>query len=170
VNITQLGDLYNYRVYFETLLTYGVVALISHLTKSYWYKDVGDMLPCDTTHADSKNTVFIDVWNRQKQFKKIEMYGRIHSNICNVPKFLLPDIKLQIKFTKTNSSFYLINSAPDSMTVFKFLDAKLFVKRIKANPQIKLAHEETLKTDLAWYNMTRVELKAFTFSSWPQSL
>jgi hypothetical protein len=45
-----------------------------------------------------------------------------------------------------------------------------FVRRIRANPQIPLAHEETLKTDLARYNMTRVELKTFTFSAGPQSL
>jgi hypothetical protein len=41
---------------------------------------------------------------------------------------------------------------------------------MRAIPQIPLAHEETLKTDLARYNMTRVELKTFTFSAGPQSL
>jgi hypothetical protein len=100
----------------------------------------------------------------------IEMYGRIHSDICNVPKFLLPDNKLQIKFKKAKPSFHLMNPEADTKTVFKFLDAKRFVKRFKANPHINLAHEETLKTDLARYNMTRVEFKTFTFSSGPQSL
>jgi hypothetical protein len=74
VNITQSGDLYNYRAYLETL-TYRVDASISHLRNSYWYKDVGDMLPCDPTHADSKNTGFIDRWNRQKQFKTSKCTG-----------------------------------------------------------------------------------------------
>jgi hypothetical protein len=60
-----------------------------------------------------------------------------------------------------------MNTAADSKTIFKFLDAKLFVKRIKANPQINLAHEETLKTDLVRYNVTRVELKTSTSSSGP---
>jgi hypothetical protein len=41
VNITHSGYLYNYRTYLETLLSYGVDASISHLTNSYWYKDVG---------------------------------------------------------------------------------------------------------------------------------
>jgi hypothetical protein len=128
------------------------------------------MLPCDPTHADSKNTGFIDRWNRQKQSKEAEMYGRIHSDICNVPKFLLPGIQLQIKFTKAKSSFYLMNANADCKTMFKFLDAKLFVKRIRANPQIPLAHQAALKTELARYNMTRVELKTFTFFSGPKSL
>jgi hypothetical protein len=131
---------------------------------------VGDMLPCDPTNAKSKNTEFIDRWNRQKQSKEVEMYGRIHSDICNVPNFLLPNIKLQIKFTKPKPGFYLINTATDSKTTFKFLDVKLFVKRIRANPQIPLAHEAILKTDLARYNLMRVKLKTFTFSAGPQSL
>ena len=73
--------------------------------------------------------------------KVIEMCGRIHSDICNVPKFLLPGIKLQIKFTKAKPSSYLMNSAADCKITFKFLDAKLCVRRTRANPQIPLAHE-----------------------------
>jgi len=30
----------------------------------------------------------------------IEMYGRVHSDICNVPKFIIPGVRIQIKFTK----------------------------------------------------------------------
>jgi hypothetical protein len=60
VNITHSGDLYNYRAYFETLLTYGSDAALSYLTNSYWYKYDGDMLPCDPTKAEtSTNTKFI---------------------------------------------------------------------------------------------------------------
>jgi hypothetical protein len=118
-----------------------LLKLIIYLINSYWYKAVGDMLPCDPTQPDTKNTGFIDRWNRQKQSKEIEMYGRIHSDICNVPKFLLPNIRLQIKFTKAKPSFYLMNTAADSKTIFKFLDAKLIVKRVRPNPRIRLAHE-----------------------------
>jgi hypothetical protein len=77
VNITRSGDHYNYRAYLETLLTYGADASLSHLTNRYWYKDVGDMLPGDPTHSDAKNTGFVERWNRQKQSKEIDMYGRI---------------------------------------------------------------------------------------------
>jgi hypothetical protein len=170
VNITQSGEHYNYRAYLETLLTYGVDVSLSHLTNSYWYKDVGDMLPCDPTQPDSRNTGFIDRWIRQKQYKEIEMYGRILSDICNVPKFLLPNIRLQVKFTKAKPIFYLMNTTADSKTIFKFLDAKLIVRRVRPNPRFLLAHEETLKLSLARYNLTRVKMKTFTFSSGPQSL
>ena len=67
VTITQATELYNYRSYFETLLTYGTDAAATHLTNAFWYLDDGDLLPCDPTAADAKNKVFITRWNRIKQ-------------------------------------------------------------------------------------------------------
>jgi len=86
------------------LLSYGNEAASSYLTNSYWYKDVGDMLHCYPTKAESTNTGFIERWNNQKQSIEIDMYGRIHSDLCNVPIFLLPGVRLQIKFTKAKPS------------------------------------------------------------------
>jgi len=63
-----------------------------------------------------------------------------------------------------------MNTKADSTTIFKFLDAKLYVRRIKAHPSILLADDDTLKTDVAYYDMTRVTLKTFTFSSGASSL
>jgi len=64
----------------------------------------------------------------------------------------------------------MINTA-DSKTTFKFLDAKLFVKRIRANPVLLSAHNTTLKEGgIARYNLTIIELKTFTFLSGLKSL
>jgi len=59
-----------------------------------------------------------------------------------------------------------MNKGFDSKTVFKFLDAQLLVRRLRPNPAILLAHNSILnKGSLARYNLTRVELKTFTFSA-----
>jgi hypothetical protein len=50
------------------------------------------------------------------------MMGRLHSDICNVATHLLPDVRMQIKFTKAKHEFYLMNKDADSKVVFKFLD------------------------------------------------
>jgi len=102
---------------------YGSDATTSHLTNAFWYLDNGDILRCDPTAANAKNKGFITRWDRIKQSKEVELYGRIHSDICNVHKHLLPGVRLQIKFTKSRSSFYVMNKDADSKTVFKFLDA-----------------------------------------------
>jgi len=59
----------------------------------------------------------------------------------------------------------------DSTTKFQFLEAYLIVNRIRANSSYLIAHNTTLaKRSLARYNLTRVELKTFTFSHGKKSL
>jgi len=99
------------------------------------------------------------------------MYGRLHSDICNVPPFLPPVVRIQIRLTKAKPSFYLMNRDPESKVVFKFLDAQLLVNRVRSSPSILVAHETTFGHKVkARYNVTRVELKTFTFSGGSQSL
>jgi hypothetical protein len=88
-----------------------------------------------------------------------------------VPRYLLPGIRIQIKLTKAKPAFYLMKADAASTTQFKFLDAKPYVKRVRAHHSILLAHDETLNNGiLAHYNLTRVELKSFTFSKGAQLL
>ena len=63
VTITQATELYNYRSYFHNLLTCGSDAAATHLTNVFLYLDDGDLLPYDSTAADSKNEVLITRWN-----------------------------------------------------------------------------------------------------------
>ena len=58
----------------------------------------------------------------------------------------------------------------DSTTKFQFHEAYLIVNRIRANPSHLIAHTTLAKGGLARYNLTRVELKSFTFSLTPKSL
>jgi hypothetical protein len=130
VPITQLSQHYNYRSTLETLLSYGNDAVHSHLTNAFWYPDMGNMSACCPATIHSKNTGFVRRWNLCKQSKEIQMYGLLQADICNVPRFLLPGARMQIKLTKANSSFYLMHTDPEPSTLFKFVDAKLYVKRV----------------------------------------
>ena len=40
-------DLYYYRAYLGTFLSYGNEAAEFHLTNAFWYRDTGDMGVCD---------------------------------------------------------------------------------------------------------------------------
>jgi len=171
VNITHATALYNYRSYFETLLMYGSDAAATHLTNAFWYLDDGDPLPCDPTAADAKNKAFITRWNKIKQSKEVQVYGRIHSDMCNVPLYLIQGVRMQFKLTKARPNFYLMNKDAETKTVFKFLDAQLLVNRVRPSPCLLLAYNNALgKGAFARYSLTRVELKSFTFSRVAQSL
>ena len=93
--ITQATELYPYRAYIETFSTYGNDAAISHLTMPFWLLDEGDMLGGDCPKPEQTNNGgFCSRWNRLKQSQTVEMYGRLHSHICNVPLFLLNGVKI----------------------------------------------------------------------------
>jgi hypothetical protein len=82
--ITQANELYNYRSFLETILTYSSGAAATPLTNAFWYLDNGNMLPCDLTAADSPNKSFVTRWNLLKQSQETEIYGRIDTDIRNV--------------------------------------------------------------------------------------
>jgi len=92
VNITIASELYPYRSYLETLLTYCPDAASSHLTNAFWCIDGGDVLAGDPTSTSIKNKGFARRWERHKENKIIELYGRLHADICIVSQFLLPKI------------------------------------------------------------------------------
>ena len=95
----------------------------------------------------------------------------MHSDLFNVTLVFLPGVSLQIRLTKPRPAFYMMRKESGSKTTFKFLDAQLLVKRVKSDPVSQLAHNATLNTGTrARYNMTRVELKTFTYSAGSKSL
>jgi len=124
--ITQATELYNYRSLLETLLTYGNDAATTHLRNTMWILGDGNMVACDPTSVDaSNNKVFFTRWSLTKKSQEMELYGRVHTDFCNVPVYLLPGVRLQIKFTKAKTGFYLMNKDAESKTVYQFLDAQL---------------------------------------------
>ena len=100
--VTQSSEHYNYRLYLETLLTYGTNAAATHLTNAYWYRDTGDMLPCDPAAKSvtaTTNREFITRWDRLSASKGLQLFGRLHSDLFNVPLVLPPGVSLQIRLT-----------------------------------------------------------------------
>jgi hypothetical protein len=160
--IVQLYSIYRDLIY----LRYRLGRL--DLTNAYWYIDGPEIVACDPTadNASKKSAVFVDRWNRMKESKEIELYFRIHADICNVPLYLLSNTKLQIKFSKARTNLFLMNKDKKSNVEFKIQGTHLHVKRIRPNPAIHDANNETLsKGILARNNFTRVELKTFTHSN-----
>ena len=99
------------------------------------------------------------------------MYGRLHADTCNVPQHLITGVMMHIKLTKAKPEFYLLGSKENGKVYFKILEALLYVKRIRPSSLILTSHIEALLAGSPIrYNITRIELKTFTFSAGSQSL
>ena len=173
VTIIHAADLYYYRAYLETLLSYGNEAAESHLTNAFWYRDTGDLGVCDPTASvtPSTNKGFLARCDRLKRSKEIEIVGGLHSDICNVPKHSLPGVRMQKKLRKARREIYVLGKEAHSKAVFKILDAQLLVKRVRPNPAYLIEQNTALQAGaIARYNMTRVEIKNFTHAKGSQSL
>jgi hypothetical protein len=173
VTITQASEMYPYRAYLETILTYGTDAASTHLTNPYFYLDNGNMVGCDPTAAadTTTNKGFIDRWNRLKQSKEIELYGRIHTDLCNIPLHLLSGVRIQFKFTRSRSSFYVLGKDDKTKAKFKISDAQLRVNRVKPTADTLASHNMVLeKGGLARYHMNRVEIKSLTYAPGSKSI
>ena len=99
-SVTPSKDLYHYRSYLETLLTYGTHAAKTHLTTSFWYVDTGNVLGvADPSAAVEANTStgFKIRYNLMMQSKELELFGKLHADIFNVPTLLIPGVRFKFK-------------------------------------------------------------------------
>ena len=111
----------------------------------FWLLVEGNMLGGDWSKPkQTNNGGFSSRWNRLKGSQTVEMYGRLHSDICNVPLFLLNGVKIQIKLTKAKKAFYLLSNRADTKTTFKFQEVLLYVKRFRPAPSILASHNKAL--------------------------
>jgi len=61
------------------------------------------MMPCDPTTAivtAVTNRGFITRSDRLSASKELQLFGRLHSDLFNVPLVLLPVVNLQMRLTK----------------------------------------------------------------------
>jgi len=63
------------------------------------------------------NRGFITRWDRLSAYKELQLFGRLHSDLFNVPLVLLPVVSLQIRLTKARPSFYMMNMEAASKTI-----------------------------------------------------
>lgn len=158
--ITPPSNNYNYRAYIENLLNYTDNAKHSHLTAGVWYKDEAGKM------NDKSNTGYTNRKSLIKNEKQVEMYGNLHCDIFNQNKFMINGVEMCVKLVKAKNEFHLVG---DHNAHIEIIDAELFVRKVKINPSILLAHARALNITSAKYPITRVEIKTFTIGKDIQS-
>lgn len=154
--VSSAGNTYAYRSYIETLLNYGPAAKGSHLTSSLWYNDAAGSM--DNTEDGNEGLV------KRRSFTAksapIDLLGHIHSDIFNQEKFLLNGVELRVRLIRSKDAFSLLSK--DSTYKVNIVEANLFVRRVRINPAVLLAHSKTLTITTAKYPITKVEVKNVT--------
>lgn len=156
--ISTTGNTYAYRSYIETLLNYGPAAKKSHLTSSLWFTDTsGSMDSLDENNGYTSRRNFIT------KSALVDMIGHVHSDIFNQEKFLINGVEMRIRFIRSRDEFNLM--AKSSGFKVSITEANLYVRRMRINPSVLLAHSKILATTTAKYPITKVEVKNVTIPS-----
>lgn len=158
-NVCPPSSHYGYRSYIEKLLNYGYEAKSTHLQTDLWYKDdAGQMATLTDTDA-ARNKGFQTRRSRSANGVIFELHGHLHSDILNQSKYMINGVEVAIRLVKQKPEFCLITNGN---ATFEVTEANLFVRKVRINPSILVAHARTLSVCPARYPITRVEIKTVT--------
>ena len=147
---------YPYRAYIETLLSYGPAAKNSYLTGALWYKDTAG-------HMDIADNVGYDKRKAQTaESATVEMMGKLHSDLFAQARYLVNNVDVSVKLTRSKNEFCLMGEANDYKVKIK--EIYLFVRKVKLSSSVLLAHAKALEKTPVKYPITRVQMKKFSIS------
>ena len=149
-------SLYPYRVYIETLLSYGLAAKESQLTEVMWYTDTPEHQ--DKTTVDNKG--FTSRKALTAQSKSVQMMGKLHLDLFCQGKYLLNHVDLKIKLRRGQDVFALMADA-DNYKI-KIKDLALFVRNVQLSPAVRMGHVKALEKTSCKYPIRRIEVKVDT--------
>ena len=155
-------SLYPYRIYIETLLSYGPAVKESQLTGVMWYNDT----PGHHDKRTTDNKGFTSRKTLTAQSKSVQMMGKLHLNLFCQEKSLLNHVNLKIKLRRGRDVFALMADA-DTYSI-KIKDLALFVRNVQLSLGVRMGHVKTLENISCKYPIRRIKVKVV--SPWQYEL
>ncbi|XP_033729791.1 uncharacterized protein F54H12.2-like [Pecten maximus] len=154
--VSSPNNMYPFRAYLETLLSYGPAAKESQLTSGMWYKDTAVQM--DT--AGNDNHGYIKRKLSTATSRSVEMMGRLHSDLFAQERYLVNNVNMKITLTRSKDVFCLMGEDKEFKVVIK--DIYLNVRKVRLSPSVRLAHAKALEISPAKYPIRRIAMKVFS--------
>ena len=98
-----------------------------------------------------------------KESRTMELMGALRLDFLNQPKYLVPGVSVRIKLQRSNNKFALIHGSGNPQ--IKLLQAKMYVRRVKVNPSVSLAHHlGRAKDKNAIYSYNRGQMISYSIA------
>ena len=140
--VTQSNNNYPYQAYIENLLSFGQEAKKSQLSALFWHRNTSE-------HFDTRGATNLGYTKRKAlaaESKEIDMLGKLHLDLFFQNQYLLNSVEVRLRLIRSNDLFCLhgnANQADNKVT--------LFVRKVKPNPAVQLAHVKALQYGTAKY-------------------
>ena len=190
ITVENTNSTYCYRAYLENLLNYSKESKDTFLESCLFTKDDPDnrrggfkefkdefvyiddgttketVTGTDGKTSDKKETITANsaVAKRITRFNtdgKCQMVGRLHLDVFSMNRYLLSNIAINLKMTRSKNQFCLITQKYND-EIFYIDDCFLKIRRVRISPSVLLAHNMALEKTTAKYPLKRVLIKAVT--------
>ena len=168
--VSSTGQLYSYKGYFDTFLSYGVDAKTSQLQSWMYYRDTP--WSHDTTdNLAPAQPINLGAIARQQLTlgsNEVEVVGPLFCDALMLSQWMLNSVSIRIRLWPTKNNFRLI--APiDGNYKMLITKASLLIPRVHLSSSIISSHGEQLKENVATYPYMRSELRTCTLAAGLQS-
>ena len=179
VPVTHLDNLYPYRAYLETLLTFGSESKEGQLQSALFCKDEGDhnwieaglaKTPPDGEDNPRWSYIKLEIKNpgarerfqRTKYSRAFETFGRIHNELFTQGKLLPGGCELRIRLHRADPQFCLMAKDHDENYVVQIDKAILMVRQCRISSAIRESHARMRLEKPIKYPTRKVQMKFFT--------
>ena len=156
--ITPGENTYSYRAYLEATLNYGREAKASHLSSALFYRDSSSHLDDTQGNANKGLRTRRDL---SAGSREMDMMGRLHVDIIHQERYMINGVDVKIRLIPSKSAFHLMAHDAAAGNKSVITHASLFVRKVKLNPAVALAHEKALEKGTAKYPLKRVVQRTF---------
>lgn len=167
--VSSNDNLYGYRAFIEKLGTFHPETLQQNGACSMYFNDSGNLndiarFPVAAAHAD-KNLGATQRFERSKNSRSFEMYGKLHADIFNCNRHLLNGVELKLRLIRQDPKFCLM--ATDAAQNYEIVIEKavMYVKQDKVLPSVRESHDQEIMQKTAKYPIRKVNMKYFTKSA-----
>ena len=166
--IESSNNLYPYKSFMQTFLSFGEETKKNQLAVSGYYKDTGN-IDADATRA-SMNDAGCDNKGLHQRFEMskystpFSTLGPLHLDFCTQNRYVQNRTHVKIRLTRADDKFGIISNADNADFSYVIQQAYLMVRMVRPRESLRLAVEQALETNLAKYPLRKCEMRFFTFA------
>lgn len=155
--------MYPYASYLSIVTQFTEQAKKTHLKAAGWYADVAGKFDSETDNTGH-------VARRITNTKSLEVYGPVFLDFIRQHRYVMPDIQISLRFTRSKPAFALQTFVPTKTDYkVKIEKAILYVRRVEIAPSLLNAHNLSLMKTNAVYPVQHTEIQTFTINKGVQS-
>ena len=159
--VSSSGTNYAYKALMDVLLNYGYDATNTQLQTQLYYKDTAGSMDHTKPNTTPLNIGLIRRNNLSKSSAFIDMVGPIYADVFQMPRYLLNEVDVHVKFFQSKNSFRLLSSVPNKKYKVVISEVMLKAAMIGIHADILKSHARALEDTPALYPLLKTEVKTF---------